>query len=108
MISGRKDDQGKRRWSLLPWRALGIVVDVLNHGARKYDDNNWRKVPNARERYFDACQRHLNAWLLGETYDEETELPHLAHAACCVLFLLSFEVGHDCGEEHHPFCSGAV
>jgi hypothetical protein len=94
-VEGRKDDQSKRRFDLLPWRAVGQVVDVLGFGARKYADHNWVKVPNARERYFAAAQRHLNAWWLGESIDPETGLPHLAHAACCVLFLLSFEVGHD-------------
>jgi hypothetical protein len=108
---GRKDDQGKRRWGLLPWRALGVVADVFTFGAKKYADNNWQRVPCARERYFDALQRHVNAWHLGEANDPETGYHHLAHAACCVLFLLSFEIGHDeapeNGEDVWP-SSGAV
>lgn len=79
--------------SLLPWRALGVVVDVLEHGARKYAPDAWWGVPDARRRYYDAAQRHLCAWWLGEADDADSGLPHLAHAACCVLFLLAFEVG---------------
>ena len=88
---GVKHDHGKRRWGLMPWAAAGAVVDVLGFGAKKYAPDNWRKVPDARGRYFDAALRHLIAWQQGERLDPESGLSHLAHAACCVLFLL--EVG---------------
>ena len=89
---GRKLDAGKPRWSLLPWNALGAVVSVLEFGARKYAPGNWRHVPDARTRYFDAAQRHLLAWWSGEKSDPETQFPHLAHALCCLLFLLALEL----------------
>jgi hypothetical protein len=95
MADGRKDDSGKRRFDLMPWNALAEVADVLTFGALKYDDNNWQKVPNPRTRYFAAAQRHLHAWRMGQFADPETGRSHLAHAACCILFLLSFDVGHD-------------
>lgn len=50
--------------------------------------NNWRRVEGRRERYFAAAMRHLWAWWTGEERDAETGESHLAHAACCVLFLL--------------------
>jgi hypothetical protein len=53
---------------------------------------NWRRVPDAQRRYFDAAQRHLLAWWAGEKEDPETTLSHLAHASCCVLFLLALDV----------------
>lgn len=89
---GRKDDSGKRRWSLLPWAAVTSVVDVLEYGARKYAPDNWRKVENPRQRYFDATQRHLLAWWGGETKDLESGHSHLSHACCCLLFLIAFEI----------------
>ena len=92
---GRKDDEEKQRWDLLPLNAVELVVAVLTFGARKYDDDNWRKVVNSRRRYFAAALRHLKSWRAGERFDDETGLPHLAHAACCVLFLLSLDEGHD-------------
>ncbi len=91
MTEGAKLDAGKPRWSLLPWQAVARVVEVLEYGARKYAVDNWRLVPDARRRYFDAAQRHLLAWWGGELVDAESGLPHLAHAACCALFLLAFE-----------------
>ena len=86
--TGRKDDSGKLRWSLMPWDAAQQIMDVLEFGARKYAENNWQRVPGARQRYFDAAMRHLIAWWQGERNDPESGLHHLAHCACCVLFLI--------------------
>ncbi len=86
--SGTKNDSGKDRWDLLPVRGTRLIVKVLTFGAAKYAPENWRKVPNARERYYAAAMRHLTAWWEGERDDPETGLPHLAHAGCCIIFLL--------------------
>lgn len=95
--TGTKKDDGKQRWDLLPFKAVGEVVKVLTFGCRKYSDWNWTHVPNARERYFAAGQRHFVAWWGGEKLDPETGLSTLAHAICCLLFLLALEIG-DVGE----------
>lgn len=95
--AGVKFDAGKRQWSLLPWGALGLVVDVLGYGATKYGAWNWTKVENGRERYFDALCRHLAARRNGEVLDPETQLPHMAHVTCNALFLLSLDTGLDVG-----------
>ncbi len=91
---GLKYDENKVRVDLLPVRALHEVAKVLTFGAKKYGANNWQNVKPLR-RYFRAAIGHLWARALGEYLDPESGLPHLAHAACCVLFLLSAEVGHD-------------
>lgn len=83
-----KHDETKRRWDLMPWVALQSIVDVLQFGAMKYGDNNWRTVEHGKRRYFAAAMRHLVAWALGEETDRESGLPHLAHAACCLLFMM--------------------
>ena len=88
---GKKFDVGKNRLDLLPWSALEQVGWVLTHGAAKYGAFNWERVENPQERYFAATLRHLSAWKRGEIWDEETKLNHLAHAACCLLFLLEKE-----------------
>ena len=87
----RKDDSSKRRYSLLPKGAVNSVVDVLEFGSKKYADNNWQKVPDAKTRYYDAAMRHLDAWLNGDLKDAETGFPHLAHAICCLMFLIWFD-----------------
>lgn len=85
---GRKNDATKPRWSLLPLGSVHQIVRVLDFGARKYAPDNWQRVPHARQRYYDALQRHVEAWWRGERTDPESGLHHLAHAGCCVLFLL--------------------
>lgn len=89
MVEAQKHDQGKPRYSLLPWDALGHVVAVLEFGARKYAPGAWRHVPNGKERYWDATVRHLVAYQMGERTDPESGLPTLAHAACSLLFTLA-------------------
>jgi hypothetical protein len=89
---GVKFDQGKPQWSLMPWKALSQVVDVLTYGAKKYSPDNWKKVPNARQRYIDAGFRHVTAYALGEKNDSETGKNHLAHAICCFLYLIAFDL----------------
>lgn len=91
MIPGTKFDKGKRLWNLVPWGPLGEVVDVLTYGAQKYTPDNWKKVPDARNRYFSAALRHLTAWYEGESLDPESGEHHLAHATCCLLFLMYFD-----------------
>lgn len=94
MGPGRKDDQRKLRVDLLPVGALAAVGAVMTFGAEKYGANNWQAV-TPRRRYYGAALRHLFARARGQACDPETGLPHLAHAACCILFMLSAEVGHD-------------
>lgn len=90
---GTKLDAGKPRWDLLPFRALDEIAKVLEFGARKYAPDNWRKVEGWRWRYLGATFRHLAAWATGERLDSESGLHHLAHAGCCVLFLLDLDAG---------------
>jgi len=88
---GRKFDQDKPRWDLLPYREVGSVVDVLTYGAIKYEPDNWKKVPDLKNRYFAAAMRHLTAWWGGEKQDPESGIHHLAHAICCLLFIMWFD-----------------
>lgn len=90
-MNGIKHDLGKPMWDLLPLRTVSKIVDVLTFGAHKYSAGNWQLVPNAKERYFAALLRHLERWQSGEKTDFESGLSHLAHAGCCLLFLLWFE-----------------
>lgn len=92
-----KADDGKNPLDLLPTVALESVGLVLEHGARKYAAHNWRKGMNY-SRLISALLRHVFAFMRGENIDPESNLPHMAHAACCVLFLLDYQltsVGED-------------
>lgn len=98
---GQKFDSEKKiRPELLPVEALELVSKVFAYGARKYEANGWRKVRGWRRRYYGAAFRHLCAWWLNERNDPESGLPHLAHAATCVLILLTQD---ETPGVHHTF-----
>lgn len=86
---GRKFDTAKPDYTLLPWDAVEEVVKVLDFGAKKYARDNWKHVEGADTRYLAAAFRHLSAYAQNEAVDAETGISHLAHAACCMLFMIS-------------------
>ena len=92
MSEGKKFDQEKPMLYLLPPKSLVEIGKVLTHGAEKYGPENWRKVDDLHNRYTSAALRHIVAHMEGEKYDEETDLSHLAHAMCCLLFKLEDEL----------------
>jgi hypothetical protein len=91
MMEGKKHDQDKPDWTLLPFRSLLPVIRVMQFGAGKYGRDNWRQVQDIKRRYLAAAFRHLSAYSDGEKVDQESGESHLAHAVCCLLFLLWYE-----------------
>lgn len=91
MNEGRKDDQDKDMWELLPPDALMEVTKVFTFGAKKYGVRNW-ELGMGWGRVFGAACRHLWAFWRGEENDPETGYSHLAHAGCCILFLLAYQL----------------
>jgi hypothetical protein len=88
--TGGQKGQKLARFDLVAFTWLWEVATVCGFGAKKYDDDNWRKGYSWRLSY-GAMQRHLSQFWTGENYDEESGLHHLAHAAwhCMVLFVFS-------------------
>lgn len=87
---GAKHDTGKLPWHLLPSDAIESILRVMDYGQHKYAPRNWEKGM-AWSRAFSALMRHMWAWWMGEDKDRETGESHLAHAGCCLLFLLAYE-----------------
>lgn len=88
-VNAVKHDEGKLPWDLMPFDALEEVVKVLRFGAAKYAPRNWEAgLPWSR--IFSSAMRHLVQWFKGDDVDRESGLHPLAHAACCVLFLLAY------------------
>lgn len=90
--SGAKHDAGKPLYNLIPVHAEAELVDVLTFGANKYAPNQWRNVENATDRYTAAAMRHLAAYRMGETHDNESGKHHLAHAMCCLAFIVELDL----------------
>lgn len=104
---GVKYDDEKERMDLIPPLAIREIARVLTHGARKYDDDNWRRVKSLRRRYMAAALRHVREYQESLRYgepgtiplDDDSGLPSLAHAAVCLLFILEAdEAGIDLPE----------
>ena len=89
-----KADAGKLRPTLVFPSLIRAVAAVREYGVRKYGDpDNWRKVEP--QRYRDAAYRHWLAYLDDpKGKDEESNLPHLWHLACNVMFLIALEGIH--------------
>lgn len=89
----KKFDGGKVRMDLIPVRPLNDIAQVLTVGAAKYGARNWEKGMDW-SRLYGAALRHITAFWSGEDNDPETGLPHLAHAICCLNFLLEYRYTH--------------
>lgn len=84
-----KHDIGKPKMTLVPPRAMMLIAKAMTFGEIKYKSENylegdgfeWRRLMN-------SCMRHCYKWLIGIDNDEESGLPHIAHAACCLMMLL--------------------
>lgn len=81
--------EGKPRLALIDPAFLDALARVLTFGAEKYGANNWRKGLTYGET-LDAALRHLNAFNAGEDTDPESGLPHPAHAAANLMFLVAY------------------
>jgi hypothetical protein len=98
-LEGKKFDQGKDPWGLMPFDALRGILKVLQYGKAKYGPRNW-EAGMSWDRPYEAMMRHMTAWYLRENNgkDDETGFSHLWHAGCCILFLIAYEmrgVGRD-------------
>lgn len=87
---GQKGQKPARMGSLDPW-ALLQIAEVAGFGEAKYERLNYMQGYDWHLNY-DAMQRHLGLFWSGVDLDEESGLPHLAHAAWHCLALLAF--GH--------------
>lgn len=93
-LPGTKYDEDKLQYSLVPPYALEAIARNLTIGLKKYKErDNWKKVPNAQDRYLDALMRHLEAVRRGEIFDPDSsvpDMPHMAAVAVNSMFLLEF------------------
>ena len=87
---GRKDDQDKLRYELIPPEALAGLADVYTRGAKKYASRNW-EAGIAYGRIYGGLMRHLEAWRQGEDRDPENGQHHLDSVAWAAFALRTYE-----------------
>ena len=113
-------NQGKPKWSLVDWKSLEGLVEVLQYGADKYtifQDNEGNEIkgidimniPNYKDIYkikisgennwkkglklksiLDSAMRHLVKMMNDEFVDEESKLLHAHHIICNMMFWVYF------------------
>jgi hypothetical protein len=87
---GNRYNEGKPRWwTLVDFEALEPMLRVLEFGATKYSDNQW-KLGLEMDAIMDSLLRHLVAIQKGEELDPESQLPHIGHALCNLYFYSHF------------------
>ena len=91
LTDGIKHDQDKVRMHMLPWDAIYSVAEIMEHGAKKYTEDNWKTIKDPR-RYESAMLRHYVDVQKGEDIDPDSGLLHWAHIACNALFRLHFAI----------------
>ena len=87
-MKGLRFDKGKIRFHLVPPAFERALARHFHIGALKYEPRNWEHGMEW-SRVYNPIRRHLDAFIEGEAYDEETGSHHLICAAwgCCVLFI---------------------
>lgn len=76
------------RFDLIDAKAMFEMAKVLDHGARKYGENNWRLI--SVEDHLNHALMHIFAYLAGDETDE-----HLSHILCRATFALGVSLQGD-------------
>ena len=87
--AGLRYNAGKRRYDLLPTRAIEALADVMTKGSLKYAPRNWEKGMSWTS-VVASLKRHLAAFEKSEDFDPETGLLHMAHVMCNAAFLVEY------------------
>lgn len=113
-------NKGKLKWSLVDWKSLEGLVEVLQYGADKYtifqdSEGNEIKgidimnIPDFKDIYdvaisgennwkkgleldsiLDSAMRHIIKMMKNEFVDEESKLLHAHHVICNMMFWVYF------------------
>ena len=90
MTEGKKNDEGKLRYDLIPAYALDALAGVYTTGAEKYDDRNWELGINYG-RVFGALMRHAWVCMRGVSEDPDDGQHPLMSVAWCAFALYEYE-----------------
>lgn len=94
----KRHNSNKPDLSLIPLCLLEDEARVWQHGATKYEKNNWMRgqkwsIPLA------SAFRHLAKWQAGQDMDDESGESHIAHAIAnlhmITLYMRTYKDGDD-------------
>ena len=88
-----KTTEGKTPYELLPVEAMEQFALAMEHGAKKYEKDDWRRKNGMPWSWLCASAlRHSFALLKGEDYDKDSGLHHGAHLMCCGAMLVYYTI----------------
>lgn len=99
-IEGKRFNNGKTRYDLVPVYSHEQYAKVLTMGAEKYGDNNWR-LGMSWNSVLASLERHLYAFKNGEDTDPESGLHHMAHCAANCMFLIEYSKIYPQGDDRY-------
>jgi hypothetical protein len=98
----KRFNSGKVPMHYVPLDMLQGLARVLEDGAVKYGNDNWRLGAPATEQ-IDSLLRHLSKLQSGEVLDEESTLPHVDHMIFnCISLRLALEKEGKIGKDPGP------
>jgi len=86
---GLRFNDGKLRYDLVTPYALEKMTEVMTMGAKKYAERNWEKGMEW-SKVLASMKRHIAAFEMGEDFDQESNLLHMAHVMCNAHFLTEY------------------
>ena len=84
-------NQGKMQWTMMDFKAMEPMIQVLMYGAKKYDRDNWKKACPKKLDLLDSLERHFVGLVAGESVDPESGLAHIGHLMCNAMFYSYWE-----------------
>jgi hypothetical protein len=85
-VAARKE--GKPQLSLVESALKAGVAYAMKDGVEKYGLRNYLYKPIKIRTYTDALQRHIDCFLDGEEWAEDSGVHHLDHAVACLNVLM--------------------
>jgi hypothetical protein len=90
----RRKDAGKAAgFHLIPRRPLAELARLYAIGAAKYKPRGW-EAGMEWSRVWDAMERHLSKYIMGERFDAVDGQHHLASVAWACFALMEYELTH--------------
>lgn len=89
--SRRDVRDGKGRYDLIQWRAIGLVARQLEEGAKKYGERNW-ELGQPLSWYLDSATRHLGKHCAGYR-DERHDVAAAWNVLCFLDTVVRIEEG---------------
>lgn len=83
----------KRRFDLLPWKAIRAAAFIMAHGVEKHGADTWRDA--SIETHLDAAFSHMAYWADGRKIDGDTQKSHLWNALARLMFVVEQEINQD-------------